>query len=129
MSEVWQTMKEKRLRLITVKLNTILYWLLLQKTSTAHRKSKLFILKKEQSTKSYTKKKKKKSNTIKAKLTHLKFVNRTFILIFNFLWNLTLFFLINTQTLQRQRQSNHVVLKWFQIILENISITLMKHRK
>jgi len=52
-------MKEKKLRLIAIKSNVILYLLLLQKTSTAHRKSKLFMLKKEQSTKNYIKEKKK----------------------------------------------------------------------
>ena len=56
--EVWQTTKEKKLKLIVIKLNAILYLLLLQKTSTAHRKSKFFMLKKEQSTKNYTEEKK-----------------------------------------------------------------------
>jgi len=46
-SEVWQTVKEKKLRLIAIKLNVILYWLLLHKVSTACRKNKFFILKKK----------------------------------------------------------------------------------
>jgi len=38
--------KKKRLKLIAIKLNVILYWLLLQKTSTVHRKNEFFMFKK-----------------------------------------------------------------------------------
>jgi len=58
-SEVQQTTKEKKLRLIVIKLNAILHLLLLQKASTAHRKSEFFMFKKEQSIKNYTEEKKK----------------------------------------------------------------------
>ena len=50
-SEVWQTTKEKRLKLIVIKLNVILHWLLLHKTSTAHKKNEFFMFEKKQSTK------------------------------------------------------------------------------
>jgi len=51
-------MKEKKLRLVAIKSNVILYLLLLQKMSTAHRESELFMFKKEQSTKNYIEEKK-----------------------------------------------------------------------
>jgi len=57
-SEVWQTMKERKLKLTAIKLSTILYWLLLQKTSTVCRKNELFIFEKKQSTKNHIKEEK-----------------------------------------------------------------------
>ena len=52
--------QKKKLKLTVIKSNTILCCLLLQKTFTAHRKNKLFMFKKEQSTKNYIKEKRKR---------------------------------------------------------------------